>query len=79
MYDHDESEEVCSFPVVDKTKGEANPTLLTRFRVLIYRYIYFIYSLHMTIILKNESLDGDDIMLMTTELRNVTDILDLSV
>ena len=33
----------------------------------------------MTIILKNESLDDDDIMLMTTELRNVTDILDLSV
>ena len=40
MYDHDESEEVCSFPVVDKTKGEANPTLLTRIRVLIYRFIY---------------------------------------
>ena len=40
MYDHDESEEVCSFPVVDKTKGEANSTLLTRIGVLIYRYIY---------------------------------------
>ena len=24
--DHDESEEFCSFPIVDETKGETNPT-----------------------------------------------------